>query len=263
MRFSPSRIVLAGCLLLAAPGLSLPGVGPPPRTDAELERAVEKRLERDPALARLGLRAEARHGLLRLHGRVPTLAVRREAVRLAATQRGVLGIESDLIIHSRETSDRALKIRLDRRLSPYADLRSPRLSLTVLEGSVAMAGRVGTIGRKLFLEKQIEQVNGVLAVDLSEVGVQSLETEPLDDERLQEVILSLLWSRELFPVSGEIEVEVNASEVRLTGQVPRLIDRLEALAVARRVPGVAAVTDDLQIDPQMGLSRVRKPNEPH
>jgi osmotically-inducible protein OsmY len=175
----------------------------------------------------------------------------------------VFGIETDLAIGSREVSDRALKIRLDRRLSPYADLRSPRLSLSVREGNVEVAGRVRTIGRKLFLENQIEQVEGVLAVDLSGVGVKSLETEPLDDERLQEVILSLLWNRELFPVSGEIEVAVIGAEVRLTGRVPRLIDRLEAVAVAGRVPGVAGVIDDLQIDPQMGLSRVRKPNEPH
>jgi osmotically-inducible protein OsmY len=249
------------CAAVAAPGQA--GVGPPPASDAALAEAVEKVLGRDDALRRLRLRVEAEAGSIRLVGSVPTLALKREAVRRTAGQRGVLAIEDQLTLGWAETADRTVQLRLNRRLSLHSDFRPPNLLLSVLDGEVSGTGRIGTIGRKLFLERLITQVEGVRSIDLSGVLVEGFDAEPPDDAYLQEVVTSLLWSREIFPVSGRFEVEVEAAQVTLVGSVPRLIDRMEAVEIASRVPGIAAVVDELEVDPGLGLTQARKPSTLH
>jgi osmotically-inducible protein OsmY len=73
-------------------------------------------------------------------------------------------------------------------------------------------------------------------------GVQRVENEEeiLDEEMGHEVKQAL--DR---PAFKDITVEVKNSVVRLTGTVPSWAWRLEAVAVARAIPGVRAVEDDL------------------
>jgi osmotically-inducible protein OsmY len=66
------------------------------------------------------------------------------------------------------------------------------------------------------------------------------EEEILDEEMMHEV--QQAFDR---PVFKDITVEVKNGVVRLTGTVPSWAWRLEAVAIARAIPGVRAVEDDL------------------
>ncbi len=252
VRWLPGLILATWALAAGA------AVGPLPATDAELAAAVREALSRDPALGRLGLQVEATDGTIRLEGNTPTLALRREAVRLTAAERGVLAVE-DLLSLPQGPADRTVALRVANRLSPYADLRSPVLETTVEEGRVRVLGRVGTVGRLLFLDKLVASVEGVAAIDLSGVEVESFATASRDDARIQEAVFSLIRNPLVFPVAGRVEVAVAGGDVTLTGTVPRLIDRMEAEMVAWLVGGVTGVANEIQVDPGLGRNRVREP----
>jgi osmotically-inducible protein OsmY len=150
-------------------------------------------------------------------------------------------------------------LHLANQLTPYADLRAPVLVLQVTDGQVRAQGQVGTIGRLLFLDKLLARVEGVVAIDLSGVGVESFATASRADDRIQETIFSLIRNPFVFPISGEVEVAVTAGDVVLTGLVPRLIDRMEAEKVARLVAGVHNILNEIEIEPSLGRLHVREP----
>ena len=132
-------------------GTTAASVGPLPGTDLELSRAVEERLDRDRRLRQHPLRVEAHEGRILLSGTVPDLAARRQAIRLAASQRRVLAVEGRLAVRGGGRADRALRLRVRLRVSFHTDLASPRLVIVARNGLVEVAGQVATVGRYLFL----------------------------------------------------------------------------------------------------------------
>jgi osmotically-inducible protein OsmY len=74
-------------------------------------------------------------------------------------------------------------------------------------------------------------------------GVQQAENEgEVQDEELKRAVEKAFDT----PNFTDITVEVRNGVVRLTGTVPSWAWRLEAAAVARTIPGVRAVEDDLR-----------------
>jgi osmotically-inducible protein OsmY len=233
-------------------------VGALPAGDRELAASVREALSRDRKLEPLRLQVSASDGTIRLQGRVPTLGLAREAIRLAAARRGVFAVEDHLELPD-SISDRTVGLRIDALLAPYADLRRPGVTLKVAAGKVSGSGQVGTLGRLLFLEEKLMGVSGVREVDLSDLSIEGRLHPTADDETLRDAILALLKNPLVFPVSGRIVVEVRDRRVHLSGEVPRLIDRLEARHVAGLVTGVEAVADEIRINPERGRMRVLQP----
>jgi len=148
-------------------------------------------------------------------------------------------------------------LRILARTAQHRDLREPTLTMAVRDGVAIPTGQVGTIGRLLFLEELLAGVKGVRRVNLGAVRVETEIGRDADDKVLHDAILALLRNPLVFPVSGRIQVDVVAGEVTLSGEVPRLIDRMEAEFVAGLVGGVSRVDNLLEIDPTHGRMRVR------
>ncbi|MFQ5669552.1 MAG: BON domain-containing protein [Acidobacteriota bacterium] len=246
-------------LLLLSSSMAEASVGPLPATDREMTQVIRRALSRDPELARAPLSVSATAGHVVLRGQVKTLAGRRKAVRLTAQQRGVLAIEDQLELSSAGLDDRTILLRLSRLLVPYRDLTPPGLRLEVRGGVVHAEGYLGTMGRLLFLERLLQRVEGVQDLDLGRLRVEVMETEPRDDHRLRSAVLGLIRNPLIFPISGRIDVEAVQGTVILSGAVPRLIDRMEAIKVASLVPGVVAVKDTIEVVPTLGRTRQIKP----
>jgi len=249
---------LAPILLCAGVHSAPAAVGPLPSTDGELAGAVRKILSQDQEVRALRLGVTAQDGVITLSGKVTNLALRRSAIRLVAGQRGVLEIRDEMELAAGEPSDRTVLLRVEAELAPYVDLREPSIKVVIDHGVARAAGEVGTIGRLLFLQERLATVMGVRGVDVGAVRIETETTRNADDKVLRDGILSLLRNPLVFPVSGRIEVEVTDGDVTLRGEVPRLIDRMEAEFVAKLVGGVSQVENQLIVDPQRGRMRVRE-----
>ncbi|MCZ6600580.1 MAG: BON domain-containing protein [Acidobacteria bacterium] len=269
MKFTPrggtevSLNLLLFITLMAMGPLPVPAaVGPIPVTDRDLATAVSTALDRDLTLSRLRLTVQASSGKVTLNGQVPNLNLQREAIRLAAGQRGVLAIDDRIELRTGDPADRTVLLRIESVLSPYADLREPHLRIKVVSGRVLPSGTVGTIGRLLFLEERLSGITGVRFVDLSDVSLETERSSPAGDEILHDAILALLRNPMIFPVSGNIQVDVVDGEAILSGEVPRLIDSMEAEFVAGLVSGSGNIQNELTINPHHGRTRIWDPSGP-
>jgi osmotically-inducible protein OsmY len=254
-----SRLIAVLSLVAAATAVqAMATVGALPTTDRELAASVADALSMDRALDRLRLEVRADDGTITLSGKVPNLNLRDEAIRLAASRRGVYEIIDHLTLDTRNTADRTVRLKIISRMAQHRDLREPSMTILVREGVAIPTGQVGTIGRLMFLEELLSGVQGVRQVDLSAVQVETEVGRRVDDKDLHDAIFALLRNPLVFPVSGRIEVDVLDGEVTLSGEVPRLIDRMEAEFVAGLVGGVSRVENNLTIDPTRGRMRVRE-----
>lgn len=245
-----STLALAGCSAAWA------SVGAIPTSDRDLLRAVSEIVQRDRKLDALRLRLEADAGTLTVSGMASTLNLKREALRRVAGQRGVLAIVDHIAVATGDPADRTVHLRIRSRLAPHVDLRAPLFQVDVTGGIAYARGQVGTIGRLLFLDELLGGIKGVRDVDLSGVTIEThVGTEP-EDKILRDAILSLLRNPYVFPVSGNIQVKVEDSLVTLSGEVPRLLDSMEAVFVAGLVAGITGVENRMEINPAYGRMRV-------
>lgn len=245
-------------LLIAALGLgpaSSAPVGPLPATDADLAAFVARDFERDPALRGRRLEVSAESGVVRLTGSLPTLLDCRRALRRAAACRGVLAVENLCEVATRGASDATVSTRLSYRLSLHNDLRPRRVNLEIRDGAVRATGQVSSPGRRLFLEEIIAGTDGVTTVDTGDVRIE-LEDNETRPEVIVDRVKAMLASPLRFPISGTIEVSMKGDVLVLSGDVPRLIDRIEAADVARFVAGVREIEDLLVVRPELGRAHV-------
>jgi osmotically-inducible protein OsmY len=120
-----------------------------------------------------------------------------------------------------------------------------KLALLTTEGISGTAIKVDTWAGVVMLFGIVPspQARAAAADARKTIGVQRVENEgEVGDEELAYAV------RQAFdtPNFKDITVEVRNGVVRLTGTVPSWAWRLEAAAVARAIPGVRAVEDELR-----------------
>ena len=74
-------------------------------SDATVLNEARGAIDRDPALSARGLTVEVLHGRLALRGSVASESERRHAISVAASVRGVLGVDDDLVIDAPKLTD--------------------------------------------------------------------------------------------------------------------------------------------------------------
>jgi osmotically-inducible protein OsmY len=74
----------------------LASLEPPPPSDAEVFRRVQKQLLDSPALSKVAIQAEVSQRTVTLHGSVPDEATRDAAVAVASAVQGVKSVESSI-----------------------------------------------------------------------------------------------------------------------------------------------------------------------
>jgi len=135
----------------------------------------------------------------------------------------------------------ATKMRL------LADSQTPALDINVdtWAGVVTLFGIVPSQEAKAAAEADARKVSGVKHVEneLQVVASVKQAAGQVRDEELEREVKKALDT----PAFKDITVDVKNGVVRLTGTIPTGERRLEAARVARAVPGVRAVEDDLRL----------------
>jgi len=236
--------------------------------DALMERITQE-LQADPALHDSRIAVQSVHqGVVLLAGRAKTLSDHLHAVALVASVPGVQRVASE--IQSPDTladaeiwrdptpqqpsatdglgaAARDLWITSATKMRLLADSRTPALDIHVdtRAGVVTLFGMVPSQEARAAAEADAHTVSGVQSVvnDLQVVArAEQAAVQARDDELAQAVRTAFAT-----PAFKNITVVVHNGVVRLTGTIPTGAQRLEAAVVARAIPGVRAVQDDLRL----------------
>lgn len=238
-------------------------------SDDDLKQRTEQALQADPSLKSSNIAVQSvNHGVVLLGGTAKTLSAHLRAVEDAAAVPGVRRVASE--IQSPDTLadaeiwraptpppssagygvfDTANDIWITSavRMRLLADSNVPGLEIDLdsWDGVVTLFGIVSSQDAKGAAEADALKVSGVKRVvnELQVVPSAKQQAVNASDDELQRTVRKALDEHEF----RDVGLEVRNGVARLTGTVPTGARNLEAAVVARSVPGVRAVQDDLRL----------------
>ena len=238
-------------------------------SDDALKERIEKALLADASLKSSHISVQSvNKGVVLLGGTAKTLSAHLRAIEVVAIMPGVHRVASE--VQSPDTladaeiwrehtpqqpsatdgegaAARDLWITSATKMRLLADSRTPALDIQVdtRAGVVTLFGMVSSQEARAAAEADARMVSGVQSVvnDLQVVAPAEQAAVQARDEELARAVQTAFAT----PALQDITVAVKNSVVRLTGTVPTGAQRLEAAVVARAIPGVHAVQDDLRL----------------
>jgi hyperosmotically inducible periplasmic protein len=238
-------------------------------SDDELKQRVEQALQADPSLKSSNIAVQSvNHGVVLLGGTAKTLSAHLRAVEVAAAVPGVRRVASEI-----QSPDTLADAEIWREPTPHqpreghgvwdtasdiwitsavrmrllADTEVPGLEIDLdsYDGVVTLFGIVSSDEAKAAAEADALKVSGVKRVmnELQVVARARQKAVSASDDELQHEVRKALDEHEF----RDVALEVRNGVVRLTGTVPTGARNLEAAVVARSIPGVRAVEDDLHL----------------
>jgi len=141
--------------------------------DDAIKKAVKKNLITTPALEDTSITGNVRDGIVKLEGTVNNPFQRRAARKAAEIVEGIVGVIDVLNVSqkSRPDADIEKEVALYLLWSPIVNL--DKIDVEVKNGVVALEGTVPHMAHLLTLEKDLENISGVVEVDVSGLRVQS------------------------------------------------------------------------------------------
>jgi len=238
-------------------------------SDDALKQRVEQALEADPSLKSSSIAVQSvNQGVVLLSGTANTLSAHLRAVEVAAAVPGVHRVASEIQSpdtladaeiwreparhNHKERSgvwDAASDIWIASavRMRLLADTRVPGLEIDLdsYDGVVTLFGMVSSQEAKAAAEADALQVSGVRRVvnELQVVASARQEAVNASDDEIQHEVRRALDEHGF----RDVGLEVRNGVARLTGHVPTGAQSLEAAVLARSVPGVRAVENDLRL----------------
>lgn len=142
--------------------------------------------------------------------------------------------------------DAALTTKIDARLIAEKDMPSRWVSVQVIEGNATLTGHLPSqehIDRAIYITKSINGVRSVHSeLIVGEPAIKSI----MQDSWITTKVKTALWNDD--QVSGfTIKVETVSGKVYLQGIVENFVQRQRAVDLTRKVEGVTAVIDLMQI----------------
>ena len=146
--------------------------------------------------------------------------------------------------------DQQLKTRVEQRLS---ERRVRGIKVAAREGSVTLAGAVGSVGAKQDLIADVLKVEGVKEI-VSELTIGKAES----DQKLAERVADQTRRSSYFTVFDDVEIGVDNGVVTLTGYVTQPIKSEDLARRASHVDGAQEFINHLEVLPaSLGDDRLR------
>ena len=146
--------------------------------------------------------------------------------------------------------DQQLKTRVEQRLS---ERRVRGIKVAAREGSVTLAGAVGSVGAKQDLIADVLKVEGVKEI-VSELTIGKAES----DRKLAERVADQTRRSSYFTVFDDVEIGVDNGVVTLTGYVTQPIKSEDLARRASHVDGAQEFINHLEVLPaSLGDDRLR------
>ena len=214
------------------------------RTDADLKRDVMAELAWDPTLDANAIGVAVKDGVVTLTGHIQTFAEKYAAARAVRRLADVKAIALELDVRlapNHKRSDTDIATSAEHALKWNTLVPADKIKLTVDQGWVTLRGEVEWDYQRRAAEKAIRPLMGVIGVG-NEVTLH-VRPQAADLSRKIEDALTRQAIRE----AKRIQVSVDGSTVKLTGNVHSWQERDAAQGVAWTAPGVRAVVNELNV----------------
>jgi osmotically-inducible protein OsmY len=216
------------------------------KTQRELQDRLWDELHHEPCLDAHGLVLEVTDYVATLGGSVMSYAEKLAAERAAQRVPGIAGVVNEIavVLPAREQrGDEALASMVARALEWDVFVPGERVTAQVVNGSVTLEGQVDWPYQRAAAEEAVQRLRGVRdAINHVTVVPRAVPADVLRS-RLEAALqhAPLLHAR-------RIRAETRGGTVVLHGHVRSLAERSEAEQVARAIPGVTAVEDELTVE---------------
>jgi osmotically-inducible protein OsmY len=217
--------------------------------DYGLREKLVKRLTGEPDLGR-GLRIVMVNGGAVFSGTVPTWSLKRRALVMAGTIRGIVNVTDQAQVPRGSVTDEQILTAITNQLKDLKEVFGiPTFEVEVHDGVVTLQGTVKDFATRVRVEEVAGSVGGVTQIvnRMRPVNAPSAK----GDAPLRAAVASYLRNPREFAYHGEIEVQVKDATVVLTGRLPYFLARQQAGAMAALVEGVAAVENRITVDPSV------------
>lgn len=217
--------------------------------DYGLREKLIQRLSREPDLGR-GLKIVMVNGGAVFSGTAPTWSLKRRALVMAGTIRGIVNVTDQVQVPRGSVTDEQILTAITNQLKDLKEVFGiPTFEVEVHDGVVTLQGKVKDFAARVRVEEVAGSVGGVTQIvnRMRPVNAPSAE----GDAPLRAAVASYLGNPREFSYHGEIEVRVKDATVVLTGRLPYFLARQQAGAMAALVEGVAAVENRITVDPSV------------
>jgi osmotically-inducible protein OsmY len=237
--FFAAIFILMVSLALASPV----GAGLEDLDDLDITLAVELELMHDRAVASHKVDVTTENGIVTLSGAVDTYDAKLQAKQAAESVKGVVAVINNLVVNPQSRPDDQIRRDVFSALAVDPVVESYEISISVNDGVVLLAGKVDSYTEKLVAQKIAQHVKGV--VDVNNALAYDLATNRSDADIEADIEYRL--RRDASIDSGLVHVTVTDGEVTLRGSVSSAAEKTEAASEAWAVPGVAGVTNELDV----------------
>ena len=129
------------------------------------------------------------------------------------------------------------------------NLSTSDLNVDTVQGVVTLHGKVPTEGEKAKAETTARRIDGVKDVKnlLQVVPDAAKKAVERSDEQVKDAVVAAFKANTRVDASGISVQSVNKGTVLLTGKTESLQSHLDAVQVARAIPGVTRVATEVQV----------------
>lgn len=243
----------------AAETASPPASKPTPKThvmrniggpgDYGLRERLIKRLMRDQEIAASEIRVAMVNGGVVLSGTMPTWAVRRRALVVASTERGIVNVTDQMDVPRGDLKDSVIQKGITDVLKDRTtELEIKNLEVTMQDGVATLRGGVKDFAARVRAEESAGTVLGATRI-VNRLRPATVPPGGTDDAKIRKGVLEYLKNYREYGYLGIINVQVKEAKVILTGKLPLFIGRQQAATMAALVDGVREVENQIEIDP--------------
>ncbi len=214
-------------------------------SDQELRRAIIDELSWTPDTDIAEITVTVADGAVTLAGQVTSYPRRQQAIKAAQRVRGVTAIADELMVAPvlDELSDTDLARRAAQALDHTVTLPTGAVKATIHDHAITLSGTVTWQFQRDAAERVVAPLKGVTAVH-NDIVIDA--PVPVDVAHAKSGITSALV-RGAHIDAQHINVEVEGSEVILTGVVSSWAERRQAAHAAWSTPGVTEVDNQLTV----------------
>jgi osmotically-inducible protein OsmY/prolyl-tRNA editing enzyme YbaK/EbsC (Cys-tRNA(Pro) deacylase) len=221
---------------------------PTMKTDSILQQDVIDELAWEPSIDAAALGVTAEDGVVTLSGHVPSYAEKWNAEHVAKRVVGVRGVANEIAVRLPGTSARSDSDIARAALSALEwDVWAPeqRIVVTVNDGWVKLEGTLDSQHQKLAAERVVRPLTGVKGV------TNLLKVTPIVQPAEVSTNIAAAFQRSAVLDARQIQVETHGNRVVLRGNVRVWDEREAAERAAWAAPGVAAVDNQIMVQPAM------------